>query len=145
MKTVRIEYYGMEGSGRNVTEAKKDASQKLTAAIRGSYEPLLLTLGDHQQLIWRHPRQGWTKTIITDGSNGCATLGYGDRLECENHARLHMAQNHWDFTNDRECLEFIHDAHDKREFERWVEWQRQYKELINSGVDDMKARELIRC
>ena len=34
MPTVTIDYYGVEGSGRNVTEAKKDAGRKIALCYR---------------------------------------------------------------------------------------------------------------
>ena len=42
-KTVRITYYGMEGEGSTLKEAKQDAGRKLEAAIRASSDPICIT------------------------------------------------------------------------------------------------------
>ena len=41
-KTVRIDYYGMDGAGATVKEAKADASRKIERALHAARQPMQL-------------------------------------------------------------------------------------------------------
>jgi len=138
MPTVRIDYFGMDGSGRNVTEAKKDAGAKIEEALSGDYSPVLIRSNGEGVLIFREPKYGWGYALIhpdTQGvirSNGSA---YPTKNEAELKARNHLAQII--FTHDGpDGSEVIKDKHDLHNHKRWVTWQRLYKRWIDAGATD---------
>lgn len=97
---VNIEYFGMPGSGKNVTEAKKDAGKRIEQALHGSYQPTMIHSRGYALVIWRDPH-GWRSNIIS--MNGefradafqCYSSGssYEDELFS---AMLSLAQFSWD-------------------------------------------------
>ena len=136
-QTVRITYYGMEGEGKNVTEAKRDAARKVEAALEGDYSPEIIgDLTRYAVLLWREPRYGWgfrTITATTTGRLYGSSHG-SSRMEVEKYARRHVADLLQDVTyileKDREG---IRDWHSKQEF------QRKYQEARNEGHSDHEA------
>jgi hypothetical protein len=59
MPEVTIDYYGMTGIGRNVTEAKRDAGERIRKALDGNYEPSIIRWRQYLVVLARHPRYGW--------------------------------------------------------------------------------------
>jgi hypothetical protein len=59
MATVRVTHYGMDGSGRNVTEAKRDAGRKIEAALSGHYTPEVAARKGWAALVFREPGRIW--------------------------------------------------------------------------------------
>jgi hypothetical protein len=53
---VTIEYYGVNGTGRNVTEAKRDAGEQIRKALDGDYTPSLIHWGGYTVMFWREPK-----------------------------------------------------------------------------------------
>lgn len=82
MPRVTIEYYGVEGSGRTVTEAKKDASEKIKASLTGNYHPKIIYHRGYAQLIYREP-DGWHHAEIIDPISVRTSFGWttGQSLE----------------------------------------------------------------
>jgi len=68
MKTVSIDYFGASGSGRNVTEAKKDAGRKIERVMRDR-RPRLVTYsgkrGEYASVIYADA-DGWMERTIHD-------------------------------------------------------------------------------
>jgi hypothetical protein len=63
MSTVRVTYHGMDGEGRSLKGAKRDAARKLEASVSGSYAPWYFRDKGIALLLWREPA-GWTYRII---------------------------------------------------------------------------------
>lgn len=57
-QSVSITYFGMDGIGRTVTEAKRDAGAKIERALNGNYWPVMLSAGEHTYIAYRDPC-GW--------------------------------------------------------------------------------------
>lgn len=142
MNTVRITYYGMDGEGRNVTEAKRDAGAKIENALTGNYTPQLIRGSTSEAvLIFREPSGWYYSPIHADSTGRVCTIGsYDTQKEAERKARQHLAQNI--FTLDGlDGSEVILDKADKREHATWIEYQRLYKAWRDTGLADQQAHE----
>jgi hypothetical protein len=142
MPTVRIEYYGVDGEGRNVTEAKQDAGRKITKAMSGSYTPRVLSAGGETIIVFRSP-DGWRYGFLRDGDLSGLQGQADDREEVERHARKHLGSN---VTDWRTCFDadgvdqIVKDARDRREIATSCKWQRDYHTAKDAGLDDTNAR-----
>ena len=145
MATVTIEYFGFEGVGRNVTEAKRDAGRKIEALHRGSWSPILLDGGSYRMLLYR-TLDGWrSASIDTDGKTG--GMQWHDSLEeAEKSCRRHVASN---VTDWRTCFtaDDVHpiciDPKDRADIAHTCQWQRDYRRAVDAGLDDMNARHFL--
>lgn len=115
MATVRVDYYGMEGQGKNVTEAKRDAGGKIAKALDGDYKPVILQSRGWAIMLYREPRYGWTSATIMDSgewraNHGGSSYGSGDYHETLCASLSHLAQMTWDGKEEyppclKECVE----------------------------------------
>jgi hypothetical protein len=141
-----LKYYGIEGTGCTVTEAKKDAGAKIEKALSGSYRPIVLAAGGETIICWRNPEYGWSYGWLRDGDISGTSSGRGDREDCECSARRHIGMNATDW---RTCLRpedvdpIVKEAADRREIAQMCAWQRDYHRAIAAGLDDNDARNLI--
>lgn len=145
MARVTIEYYGMDGTGATVTEAKKDAGAKITAALTGSYTPHVLTHKGYAILIWREPN-GWHNRIIADPSDGIRTdsrgMGFcpGDsERDAIRGAQRHLAQLGWQHDDGPEAPEFLTDRHDRADFRSWAVFQLRHRAARAYGLNPNDA------
>jgi hypothetical protein len=146
---VNITYFGMEGTGRTMTEAKKDAGRKVEEALAGSYEPMLLESRGWAIIIWRDPH-GWRFNTIAEKGEyrkdafRCYTSGTKDRLDVFASALLHLAQMTWDGTELLPpCLGSLpallsrRDCDGRRllsQFAHWRGFQLAYKHAKANGI-----------
>lgn len=103
-KQITITYYGMEGSGPTVREAKADASTKLERLIRElqNANPVIVRVGEWTALV-AFDINGWGYRIIqapvTDSSNVVGPVylnhGYGDKHETRKAALRHLTECAW--------------------------------------------------
>lgn len=154
MATVTIEYFGMDGAGRTLTDAKKDAGRKIEAAMKGSYEPTVLASRGVVILLWRDP-YGWRHSTITDGGDDKGNGGFRDKLSYSSgndyaytlqSALSHLAQQTWDGAEELPpCLGSAASLIVRRdingravlgEFKSWRGFQLAYKVAIANGIDD---------
>jgi hypothetical protein len=70
MPNVTIEYYGVTGTGRNVTEAKRDAGEQIRKALDGDYTPSLIHWRQYTVLMARDPKFGWGYRISHAAEQG---------------------------------------------------------------------------
>lgn len=143
MATVTVEYYGMSGSGRNVTEAKRDAGRRIEAALSGHYTPEILSHRGIAILVYREP-QGWCNRIIADPERGIIAgrihgSNHGTREECVRAALNHLAQLGWTHDDDDEAPDFVKDRADRADFRSWVTFQRRHKRARESGLNSNDA------
>lgn len=138
MAIVKIEYFGMDGQGRNVTAAKKDAGAKIQRALSGDYSPILIRAHGEGILIFREPKYGWGYTLIhpdTQGRLWSNGSNYDNQKEAERKARSHLAQII--FAHDGpDGSEVIKNKSDLAEHKGWIKWQRLYKRWANTGAPD---------
>lgn len=142
---IMIEYFGMPGEGKTVTEAKRDAGAKIESAMRGTYTPVILRAGEETVILFRCPQFGWQYGFLRDG-NLSGIQGSGERKELERRARRHLGDLATDW---RTCLDandvhqIVKDEADRREIASNCEWQRKYHKAIDAGLDDNNARNWI--
>ena len=144
MATVTIRYAGVEGTGKNITEAKQDAVRNIESALSGDYTPYFLRLGMHQALIWREPETGWVYRVIGDASGFLYSVATaGDFKSALAYAKYHIAQNAWNGANDEECLTFVGNigTKERTSLSSWILWQRRYAQSKADGATDDEARE----
>ena len=110
-QTIRIEYFGMEGSGPTVKEARADAGQKIEKALRGSYEPQVIAFDGQMAILWREPKHGWLYGRIVDGALHPGGMGAEESCdEAKARARFDLAQLAWSpDSDDEEILAFVID------------------------------------
>lgn len=154
MNTITMTYYGVEGRGRNITEAKRDAGSKIEKAIEGTYEPLILRFHDLVGICSRHPLHGWDYTIVYPDSQmdkqghirSCFAGSYDTRAEAEQGLRRHIAQNVFnprDPNSAQETASFILDERDRKDHLSWCEWHYKIQVLRTRGYDDRQISEII--
>ena len=140
MTKVRITYFGMDGEGSNLTEAKKDAGKKIEAALSGFYTPAILRHGDYAVLVAREPLSGWGYRLIDEETEGYVYLS-GSRDSRDSiikSARIHMAQMAGHYVG----LEKYLDDHDKRELDSLYTFHAEYSRLREEGKTDVEAHAL---
>jgi hypothetical protein len=141
-----LKYYGMEGTGRNVTEAKKNAGHKIEKALSGDYTPLILVWRDHAYLVYRDPESGWRSRLIADDESGiCAGPVWGtispdgdDKNKIVADCKLHLAQLGWEENDGKEPPTILPNSH-HGDFIEWAEFQLRYKEARRRGMSDNDA------
>ena len=98
---VSVKYFGMDGVGRNVTEAKRDAGRKIEAALEGHYEPTIYRDGAAAVMVFRNPLHGWGHTVLTDDDGAIragrhyASMDDGTWDGAKQRALGHLAQLAW--------------------------------------------------
>lgn len=135
---VRITYYGIEGEGVTLKEARADAARNIEVALEGSYTPKLLEFGNHQALVWREP-VGWGYRLL-NGADTCLypSVFHAKQEGAERQARYHLAQSGWEPANDGPALAYVH-RDDRATLATWIAWQRRYAHARAEGLSDVEA------
>lgn len=138
--SLTIKYYGVEGAGRNVTEAKKDAGRKIEASLTGSYTPTIVAWRGNAVLVFREPG-GWCTRLIADSEGIREGRQYGhpnhsQEKDAIKEAREHVAQLGWRLGD--EPPEFLA-RESVPDFQRWAEFQTRYAEARERGLTDNDA------
>ena len=134
--TVKVTYCGVEGEGRNVTAAKRDAAEKIEKIMRGPWRPKMIRFGKHMLSIYRDGGGLWwyysiiglsDETPIGEtmkaGSCGC----YDSPEDAERDARRHVAQCIYEYGVDDGMRAIPEkDAVGRRDHASWVDWQNAY-------------------
>lgn len=136
MAVVTINYFGMEGRGKNVTEARRAAGAKISRALTGSYDPKILSSRGTAILVYRHPHYGWLHSTIADEtgfrsrlSSGTGT--YEDEKETTAAALAHLAQLTWTADDGLNTAPDINlDKRQLGEFKHWAEFQLRYQAAV---------------
>lgn len=152
-KTIRIEYCGLDGSGRTVTEARQAAARKLTALVRDlrSNDPAVIQCGKIAKIVFRDA-DGWCTKIIADENgirDGSTTLGYESREAAIKSAISGVVQDAWriDVPDDEAfaldvCARYMKRDEGQqlaRELAHWCGWQRRYAAAKEAGYNDNQA------
>ena len=140
---VHITYYGMDGEGRTITEAKKDAGAKIEKALHGYYTPRILRHAGYMALVAREPFSGWGYRLIHADSTATEESIYlsssrEDREDCVKTCFRHMAQ----LAGHYRGIEKYLTASDQAELDRYYEFQRRYAELRAEGHTDADAHRI---
>jgi hypothetical protein len=153
-KTIRIAYYGMDGEGPTVREAKADAGNKLERLVKDVESgPQIYSFGDRLAIIVR-ARYSWGYRLVENNKpmgGGCT--GFENFAAAQRSALGHMADLAWshDVSDDRafaaeamKCLEAAHRERGRAIDDlvyRW-QWQRRWKAARDQGFDDNEARNI---
>lgn len=138
-KTIRVKYYGMDGEGTTVTEAKKDAGRKITEALDGDYIPEILEWRGYAILVYREP-EGWCSRTIADPEDGIkAGCVYGNpsstREETIQSARRHLAQMGWKPEDGFDLPTFVTNRNDIADHYNWCKAQLRWRKARDAGLD----------
>jgi hypothetical protein len=154
MSRIKLDYYGFEGAGRTVKEAKADAGAKIRAALSGDFSPWSALTHDGQWgvIVWREPANGWAHRLITPGGHGDRGGSYG-RPDRTREEAIRDAVKHLASCAGLSAVEALvgqtgplpisymtlSDLDDARRMEAW---QERYKTgRATHGMDDTQARE----
>lgn len=143
MQTVRISYYGVDGEGRNVTEAKKDAGRKIEAALAGHYTPELLCHRGFAILVYREP-SGWCSRLVADPERGVVDgkvwgTNNGSYDEAKRAALSHLADLGWTAADGLEPPSFLTDRRLIADYRTKAEFQLRYQRARALGLKDQDA------
>lgn len=153
MTAVSIEYYGMNGSGKNLTEAKRNAGAKIERALEGTYWPSVISFKGWLAFIYRDPVSGWWYQLLSPeeqrnfaikATRIHGTTNYDEFEDAVRHARSHLAQCLIDpsdtMTYEHTNEVILNDA-DRKEHAYQCNWQLCYRTWSNLGKDDNECRE----
>jgi hypothetical protein len=145
MATVTIEYFGVEGIGRNVTEAKRDAGHKLEKLARECF-PRIYSWRGHSVVCYATAWGGAYSMIHPDSdgmANGSSCASSREDAEdsgirhllsiCRKEGEFELpsfARNHF---SAAELASIIDD------WRRNDEFQRRYREGVAKGMNDCDA------
>lgn len=143
MPTVSIEYFGMTGEGRTVTEAKRNAGAKIEQALSGDYAPVVLEWRGVGMLVYREP-SGWGSKIIYDEGQlregtVYAHCCYHDKKEAIRQAYDHLSRIGVSVDDAPDFAPDFLDAQQRNEYKRYAEFQRRYHTGRAMGLSDDDA------
>lgn len=148
---ITVEHYGVEGTGRNVTEAKRDAGIKIAWALR-DHTPNVITWRGHVGLYWRTPTGYATATIDpSDKHEGytycwCSTCEHDEATICSE-VMLHlmdMTMTRDDWANiDVDSIDWPRRMLPKHrdDFRTRVAFVRRYNRAVSAGLNTNDAHE----
>lgn len=146
-KSVTVDLYGVEGTGRTVTEAKQDAGTRIESFFRGSHTPEVLHWRGYVALAHRLPGLDWCYGLVATPEGvregpvmSLSGTGYATAAECLKDAGRHLADLGYQEEDDLTPPPFLVDPKDVAEFVRKVKWQRRYTLARGSGLTDWQAR-----
>lgn len=145
MPKITLEYYGVEGAGRTVKDARADAGRKIQAMLAGSYTPHVVSYRAYAVLVFREPTSGWATMIIADEdgvrfSEGGSCHGYEDQFEAMKAARMHVAQLGWAKADGLAAPALLPER-EGAEFISWARFQLKYSELKASGLTETECHQ----
>lgn len=141
MKTIKVDYFGFEGSGPTVKEAKADAAKKLMAFIKDAeHGPRFLKIEDY--LIVTYRTYGtWAYRLFYPGcGTGAECIGMATQEQAEKQGRHHAAQMASTIENVR--TDFLIDPQQQQELIDYFAWQKRYREAREEGYCDNDAHRI---
>ena len=139
MNSVTVKYYGVDGTGRTVKEAKVDAGRKIEAAFDRNYNPEIVKIGDEIGLLWATPFS-YCYRIITDTKGILfGSFREGEREGVKQEMRNHLLQLSW---KPEYGLNHPDASKDElRDLQSWFEFQLRYKAAKSKGMSDNDAHD----
>lgn len=141
---ITLDYYGVKGEGRTITDAKKNAGEKIRDMLAGRYDPTILTYRGQSVVVFRTPA-GWDSRTIHHTGDGygqekvLANGHYKDEKEAIRKAKSHLAQQTWKHEDGKKVPEFIKEVGEIDDYLRWIEFQMRYKAARDKGLSDHEA------
>ena len=149
MNTVKITYYGMEGEGRTLTEARKNAGRKLEACVTGSHAPIIRTIthaGRTFTVFIFRELDRWGYQIIEHGKTkdgqSWASANEPTDKDAARAAFRHLAQWSFSFEDDGADLILSNDKEGMADHKHWALWQHKYQAWRSVGKSDYEAHNL---
>lgn len=150
MATVTIEYYGFSGSGKNVTEAKRDAGRKIEAMANGTWSPEVIQLGENAMLVYRD-QYGWHDMWLMLKGNlrkepFCGSCNDDTRQEAVTRAVFRLACEDPDMTEDHPIWERIpyHNNARQRKIDDWKR-DRAFQTAYKAAPEDCEDKHRWAC
>jgi hypothetical protein len=144
MPKIILDYFGMEGQGRTVTEAKEAAGRKIRAALEGDYAPYIVAYRNVAAVVFRSP-DGWGSRLISDDERGL--IGgrvdahcRDERADALRSACLHVAQTGWRQADGLTVPDIVAKP-DRRQFLTWASFQLRYQYATKGGLDNYQAHD----
>jgi hypothetical protein len=145
---ITLEYFGFQGQGATVKEAKQDAGRKIEALHHGTWEPVVVTWRGETILIYR-TLDGWISRFLQHKgeplkvSSGCQCHGNDDVKEVIRSVQRHVVQLGWTFEDPIDHFpDFCTNEADRREAIDYRKWQLAYRKFKDEGHDDNEAHRL---
>lgn len=138
---ISLEYFGMEGEGATVKEAKLDAGSKIEALVRESGTPTLVgPCNGHCAIMWRD-KYGWAYSLLPDAGKEPSSLcahHEANRDECYDSAASHLAQCYCDCDEVMTVADvpaFVTSRRGRMEQVSYNRWQRAARHAQRLGLD----------
>jgi len=139
MKTIKVEYCGMEGQGATVREAKQDAQRKAEQFIKDSENgPYVLQTDGHAIIVYRH-FHAWAYRIIGPKFGNCESLCHYNKEHVIRRAKYHLAQA---LSSVGDVRTDVCDAKDQGELIDYFKWQQRYQDFKAKGFNDSECHRL---
>ncbi len=144
-KQVRVNFHGVEGTGRTLTEAREDAGKTIKARMTGTYTPEIIAHKGYTLLLWRD-LYGWNFSILTDHETGKLRSGFiygcsGSQTfeDARNAGAAHLARCAWEYGDGSDAPDILTTKEGRQQFTDWALWQARYKTFRAQGCDDSTA------
>jgi hypothetical protein len=136
---INLTYFGMEGSGATVTEAKKDAGRKIEAALDGSYTPEIVAWRGYAALVYREPTGWYTRLIICPDEKGIRDgkvwgSNAGMYKEAMIQAQSHVADLGWERADGETPPAFLKDRDAIANYVYQARFRERYYQAIDRGM-----------
>jgi hypothetical protein len=145
---ITLEYFGFQGQGATVKEAKQDAGRKIDALHQGTWEPVIVTWRGETVLIHR-TLEGWLSRFLQHKdeplkvSTGCQFHGTDDLKAVIRSVQSHVVQLGWTFEDPIDLFpDFFTNEADRREAISYRQWQIAYRKFKAEGHSDNDAHRL---
>lgn len=142
---VTIQYFGFEGTGRTMKDAKLNAGNKILMLHEGSFEPVLVTWRGETALIYRTLTGYESKILQHDGAPlhmplGCEMHSEGTRKAVIKSVQQHIVQLGWRFEDPIDLFpDWFTDANDRKEAIRYRQWQLDFRKFRAEGMSENEA------
>ena len=143
-------YHASIGQAEAQAETAEDAvialRRKIKNAFSGGYTIHIISFRGHLGLIWQLPEY-YAYSIVSpkylqEAEGELKYIGscslYEKESETQQRLRSHLAQYTWD--GEEETSPIIQNQTDQAFFTGWARWQKRYRELQKSGLDDTSIR-----
>lgn len=145
-KVVSVVHLGMEGEGKNISEARRDAEKRIEACLTGDWMPYFITHLGQVAVIARHPRaQGpqWGYRVINPATPNIELmqgldLNYTDRPAAVRAAAFDLAQRTGTYLGLKPYMFPSQIA----ELDQYFHWQAAYKTAKELDYSDQDCRRI---
>ena len=148
MPVITTTYYGVEGSGKTLREAKADAARQIEQALKGSYTPTIIAHRGWAHLIYREPT-GWHYRNIVTPEGAREGQVWGSRAATYEEAvaavQSDLAQLGWQPEDGQTPPEFLKDRKQVSDFRSWTRFQLRYRKVRELGLADSNRCHEIAC